>query len=231
MMNSDAENGLSAIRFHDEALLRTALTHSSYINEHPELRKEDCNERLEFLGDAILEHLVSEYLYRTYPAKMEGELSKMRVVLVCEMSLADAARKLGLGQRLLMGKGMEKNGGRNSDAIISDAFEALIAAVYLDRGIEEAKKLVETYVLSDDEERRIFYDAKTILQEMAQEKGKSVRYRDLPSEGAEHDRIFHSAVMIGDTDYAEGAGHSKKKAEQNAAYSAITAIREQKKCI
>ncbi len=217
--------------FRDRTLLSRALTHSSFINEHPELQKEDCNERLEYFGDAILEFLVSEYLYTNYPSLMEGELSKMRVALVCEMSLADAAGKLRLGSFLRMGKGMEKSGGRSSDSIVSDAFEALLAALYLDGGIENCRKLVESCLLSDSDERRVFYDAKTILQEMAQEKGKSVSYREFPPEGPEHDRLFRSEALIGEEVFAEGSGHSKKKAEQNAAYTAITVIREHKKCI
>ena len=231
MNEAEKLEALLGITFRDKKLLKQALTHSSYINEHPELKKEDCNERLEFLGDAILEEVTSEFLFKNYPALMEGELSKMRVILVCEMSLADCARKLNLGEALCMGRGMEKNGGRNSDAIISDAFEALIAAIYLDSGMEEAKKLITHYVLSDSEERRIFYDAKTVLQEMAQEKGKTVQYRDLPSEGPEHDRVFYTEVLVDGEAFGKGSGHSKKKAEQSAAYEAIAQVREQKKCI
>ncbi len=217
--------------FDDPSLLIRALTHSSFINEHPELTKEDCNERLEFLGDAVLEMISSDFLYREYGGCMEGELSRMRVTLVCEMALADIARTLDLGNCLRMGKGMEKSGGRNSDALISDALEALIAAIYLDRGFEEAKRFVAERILSDNENRRLFYDAKTILQEMAQEKGCAVHYRDLPSEGAEHERVFRSAAMIGEEIFGEGTGPSKKKAEQSAAYTAISAIRKQEKCI
>ena len=214
-------------RFHDPEILLCALTHSSYINEHPELRKEDCNERLEFLGDAVLEMISSDFLYREYGNSMEGELSRMRVTLVCEMALADIARTIGLGECLRMGKGMEKSGGRDSDAVISDALEALIAALYLDGGLPEAWKFVTERVLSDNENRRLFYDAKTILQEMVQEKGRSVHYRDLPGTGPEHDRVFRSVVLIGEEVLAEGTGHSKKKAEQNAAFAAISAIRKQ----
>lgn len=221
---------LLGYHFKDAGLLETALTHSSYLNEH-ELPKEACNERLEFLGDAVLEQVSSEFLFRKYPDLMEGELSKLRASLVCEMSLADCARALSLGEFMRMGRGMEKMGGRNADAIISDAFEALIAALYLDSGIDEAKKLINRYLLEDSEEKRLFYDAKTILQEMAQEKGKSVHYRDLPSQGPEHDRVFFSEVLVSDEVFGSGKGHSKKKAEQDAAYAAITAIRNHNKCI
>ena len=217
--------------FRNRELLLRALTHSSFINEHPELRKEDCNERLEFLGDAILEMFCSDFLYREYPDRMEGDLSRMRVTLVCEMALADVARTIDLGSFIRMGRGMERGGGRNSDAVISDGLEALLAALYLDGGLQEAQKFILERVLSDNENRRLFYDAKTVLQEMAQERGRAVHYRDLPYEGPEHDRIFRSEVLLGEEVFAEGSGHSKKKAEQNAAYAAISAIREQKKCI
>ncbi len=216
--------------FRNPELLKQALTHSSYLNEHA-LPKEACNERLEFLGDAVLEYLTSEFLYAQYPKKMEGELSKLRVALVCELSLSDAARAISLGEYLLMGRGMEKSGGRNSDAIISDAFEALIAALYIDGGMEEAKRFVTAFLFADHEKRQIFYDAKTILQEMVQAEGKSVSYRDLGAEGPEHDRVYRSEVLLQDRVLGRGKGHSKKKAEQDAAYAAITAIRNQDTCI
>ena len=155
------------IRFHDKKLLTTALTHSSYANERKLSRGKD-NERLEFLGDAVLELIMSDYLFHTYKDEPEGKLTKMRASLVCEPTLAFCAKDLSLGDYLLLSKGEDLTGGRERDSILSDAFEAVIGAVYLDQGFEEARKFVETYLLQDVDEKVLFYDAKTSLQELVQ---------------------------------------------------------------
>ena len=210
--------------FRDIGLLNHASTHSSYINEH-QLNKEDCNERLEFLGDSILEMVTSDYLYHAYPKTMEGELSKLRASIVCERALAKSAREIGLGEFLILGKGMELGGGRESDAITSDAFEAVLAALYLDGGLEEAKKLIDAHVLNHIEERLLFSDSKTSLQEILQEQGKQVRYELISESGPDHDKSFTVAAYVGDTLMGTGTGHNKKQAEQNAAYETINKIR------
>ncbi|MBQ6679738.1 MAG: ribonuclease III [Lachnospiraceae bacterium] len=221
---------LIAYRFHDPVLLTTAMTHSSYLNEHG-LPKEACNERLEYLGDAVLEAVTSEFLYRKYPKEMEGRLSRYRAALVCEESLAESARKLHIGSFLLLGRGMEKTGGRESDALISDAFEALIAALYLDGGLEEARKLIGHYVLKDHEERLILRDAKTFLQEQVQDKGHIITYETLSESGPQHCPLFRAAVLMDGAKIAEGEGSSKKQAEQDAAFRMLRLLKEQHLCI
>lgn len=216
--------------FKDPELLKHALRHSSYINEHA-LKKEDCNERLEFLGDSILEYVSSEYMYHAYPNSMEGDMSKLRAALVCENGLAQAARAIDLGSFMIMGKGMDAEGGRDKDSIISDAFEALIAALYLDGGMEPAKKLIYDYVLNDIEDKVLFYDAKTTLQEMIQGEKKTAAYELVGESGPEHSKMFESAVVIDGKRYGTGKGRSKKQAEQAAAYETIMMIRNQTVCI
>lgn len=214
--------------FRDPGLLRTALTHSSYVNEHS-LRKQDCNERMEFLGDALLESASSRFLYAKFPLLMEGELSRKRAALVCESALARAARSVSLGDHLLLGKGMEKGGGRDSDSILSDAFEALLAAMYLDGGIREAEALIERNVLRDtvsDEE----IDPKTALQELLQSRGLEPDYVLVNESGPEHDKSFSYEVRIAGRVYGTGNGRSKKAAEANAAAKTIEMLRNEQ-CI
>ena len=153
--------------FRDKSLLDMALRHSSYVNEH-HMKRIQCNERLEFLGDAVLEMVSSEFLYGLYPDKPEGELSKIRASLVCEPSLAFCAREIGLDHSLKLGKGEEHTGGRQRDSIISDALEATIGAIFLDGGITNAKEFILDHVLNDMDSKRLFYDSKTILQERVQ---------------------------------------------------------------
>ena len=225
MMELEKQIGYS---FRDPGLLRTALTHSSYVNEHA-LRKQDCNERMEFLGDALLESASSRFLYAKYPALMEGELSRKRAVLVCETALARAARSIGLGDHLMLGKGMEKGGGRSADSILSDAFEALLAAMYLDGGIQEAEALIERTVLRDtasDEE----IDPKTALQELLQSRGMEPKYILVNESGPEHDKSFSYEVRIERRVYGTGIGRSKKAAEANAAAKTIEMLRNEQ-CI
>lgn len=208
-------------QFKDRGLLETALRHSSYINEH-RMNKLECNERLEFLGDAVLELVSSEFLYEKYPDKPEGQLSKLRASLVCEPSLAFCAREISLEKYLLLGKGEEATGGRNRDSIISDALEATIGAIFLDGGITNAKEYILKVILNDIEHKQLFYDSKTILQERVQGKMNGViRYELVREEGPDHNKSFFVEVYIGDTSYGTGKGHTKKGAEQRAAYEAL----------
>ena len=212
--------------FREPALLKQALMHSSYTNEK-HLPKYQCNERLEFLGDAVLELVSSEYLYLNSPHTPEGELTKTRASMVCEPSLALCARDIGLGDYLLLGKGEEATGGRHRDSVTSDAMEALIGAVYLDGGFTSAKEFIHRFVLTDLEDKKLFYDSKTILQEMVQGmKAGSISYRLTGEEGPDHDKSFYVVVLIGDPAYGDGKGRTKKAAEQQAAYRAILKLRK-----
>ena len=217
-------------RFKDTELLKHALTHSSYINEHG-LEKEASNERLEFLGDAILEMVSSEFLYHQYPDRQEGAMSKLRASLVCEPALAQCARELGLGPELYMGRGMEQLGGRDMDSIISDAFEALIAAMYLDGGEKEARAMIYTHVLSDTERRIAEFDPKTALQEMLQAGSHQLSYSIVGEAGPEHDKVFIAGAFLDGKQVSKGEGRSKKQAEQQAASEMIKLIRNHIICI
>ena len=164
-------------QFRDHSLLRRAMMHSSYTNEK-HLPKFQCNERLEFLGDAVLELVSSEFLFLENPKISEGELTKTRAGMVCEPSLAFCARDLDLGNYLLLGRGEEATGGRERDSITSDAMEALIGAIYLDGGFTNAKEFIHRFILSDLEHKKLFFDSKTILQEIVQaDAGESISYR------------------------------------------------------
>lgn len=212
--------------FHNEEHLKLALTHSSYSNEH-KTHKKDNNERLEYLGDAVLELSVSDYLYHTYPDKNEGELTKIRSSLVCERTLSGCAREISLGKALRLSKGEHMTGGRERDSILSDAFEALIGAIYLDGGIEEARAFVHRFLLTDVEDKTLFYDAKTILQEIVQAKTKEkLSYHLIKEEGPDHCKEFTVETWIGNTPVAVGTGKTKKAAEQMAAYKTILLRKE-----
>ena len=207
--------------FQNKKLLRQALTHSSYANEK-KLGKLGCNERLEFLGDAVLELISSDFLYKKFPQIPEGELTKKRASLVCEPSLAYCAREVGLPEFLLLGKGENMTGGRNRDSIVSDATEALLGAIYLDGGFSNAKKFVLNFILNDIEHKQLFYDSKTILQELVQEKGlQPIEYVLIGEEGPDHDKCFTVVVQVNGQVVGNGTGHTKKAAEQAAAYQAI----------
>lgn len=208
--------------FRNKVLLQQALTHSSYANER-RVNKVDDYERMEFLGDAVLELITSEFLFGEHPEMSEGELTKTRAAIVCEPSLALCARDLELGKYIRLGKGEEMTGGRNRDSIISDVLEAVIGAIYLDSGFEEAKKFIGLFILSDLENKVLFYDAKTILQEKLQRKGQDVQYVLVEETGPEHDKIFSVEVRFGDKVLGRGSGHNKKAAEQQAAYEALLA--------
>jgi ribonuclease-3 len=213
-------------RFQDTALLRQALTHSSFTNEH-KINKPQTYERLEFLGDAVLEMITSDTLFHQYEEMSEGDLTRMRASLVCEMALASKAREMGLDQFVLLGKGEEATGGRNRDSIIADVAESLIGAIFIDGGIDEAENFVRRFVLTDIEKNRLFFDSKTKLQEVVQrEYRKVVKYRILGMSGPEHDKVFHVEVTIGDKQIGKGSGHTKKAAEQKAAYAALLRLKK-----
>lgn len=215
--------------FQNESLLKQAMTHSSYINEH-HLKKTECNERLEFLGDAVLELVSSEFLYHGHPDVSEGELTRTRASMVCEPSLAFCARDIKLGSYLLLGKGEEATGGRERDSVTSDAMEALIGAIYLDSGFTSAKEFIHRFILSDLENKKLFFDSKTILQEIVQaEEGQAACYRLLGEEGPDHNKVFFVEVSIGGICYGKGKGRTKKAAEQEAAYQAILKLRKAQK--
>lgn len=208
--------------FQSKSLLEQALTHSSYANEK-KLGKLGCNERLEFLGDAVLEVVSSEFLYKKFPSLPEGELTKKRASLVCEPSLAFCAREFGLQEYLLLGKGEDMTGGRQRDSIVSDATEALLGAIYLDGGFASAKEFVLNFILNDMEHKQLFYDSKTILQEIVQEGSRQsfVEYILLKEEGPDHNKSFTVSASIDGVQMGVGTGHTKKAAEQAAAYQAI----------
>lgn len=207
--------------FKNQELLKSALMHSSYTNEK-RLPKYKCNERLEFLGDAVLELISSEFLFFANDKMPEGELTKLRASMVCEPSLAFCAREIALGDYLLLGKGEEITGGRKRASVTSDALEALIGAIYLDGGFASAKEFILKYVLNDLENKKLFFDSKTILQELVQGNFTEVlSYQLIKEEGPDHNKSFFVEVKIGDVCYGEGSGRTKKAAEQEAAYHAI----------
>ncbi len=213
--------------FKDEKLLLLALTHTSFANENHEDRSFH-NERIEFLGDAVLELISSEYFYKTMPGKSEGEMTKQRASMVCEMTLAFCARQFGLEQFIRLGKGEEHTGGRNRDSIISDALEALIGAIYLDGGFASAKEFVLKFVLNDMEHKKFFYDSKTILQEKIQSHyTEELAYDLLEESGPDHDKRFRMQVRVGSRILGEGVGRTKKSAQQMAAYQALLLLQKE----
>jgi len=209
----------------DGNLLLLALTHGSYAYENRPQEIED-NQRLEFLGDAVLELGVSTYLYRTFPHCSEGELTRLRAALVCESSLARVARELGLGDCLFMSRGEEKSGGRERPSILADAFEALLGAIYLDQqNLEITRSFILAYlepVLQDVLEGRVTRDYKTELQEILQQKTPNpLNYAIIDEKGPDHDKVFTAAVYYMQKEIGRGVGHSKKEAEQKAARLAL----------
>ena len=212
--------------FKKEQLLRQALTHSSYANEK-HMKKLSDNERLEFLGDAVLEIVSSEFLYHNYEMLPEGELTKLRASIVCEPTLALCTEELRLGDYLYLGRGEDLTGGRKRKSILSDALEAVIGAIYLDGGFANAKEFILKYILTDIENKKLFYDSKTILQEIVQANFKEViSYHLIGEEGPDHNKIFRVAVHIGEEEYGVGEGRTKKAAEQEAAYISILKLHE-----
>ena len=213
--------------FQDKELLLLAMTHSSYSNEQKNKDRQN-NERLEFLGDAVLEITVSDYLFRKYPDYDEGKMTKTRSSMVCEFTLASCARDIHLGEYLLLSHGEDSTGGRERDSILSDAFEALIGAIYIDGGMEMASRFIHGYLLDDIGDRTLFYDAKTILQEMVQasEEG-NLRYQLIRESGPDHNKEFTVETYIGNKAYAQGKGRTKKSAEQMAAYRTLLMLKRQ----
>ncbi|RKJ06777.1 ribonuclease III [bacterium D16-54] len=214
--------------FKEKRLLRQAMTHSSFANEH-NIDKLRCNERLEFLGDAVLEVVSSDFLYHRYADKPEGELTKIRASVVCEPTLAFCASEIELGSYLMLGKGEESTGGRNRNSVVSDAMEALIGAIYLDGGFANAKEFVHQFVLNDLEHKQLFYDSKTILQEIVQarENEEALEYEILKESGPDHNKVFEVRAVLGGQEIGRGTGRTKKAAEQVAAYRGILKLREQ----
>lgn len=210
------------IGFNDKAYLETALTHSSYANQHKNM---DYNEKLEFVGDAVLQLCITEYMFREFKDKSEGELTKLRALVVCESSLYDVAVKLNLGIHMRMSKGEELTGGRTRASLLSDAVEAVIAAVYLDQGMEVARKFVISNFMPLMEmayRNEIVFDYKTRLQEILQENGEvEIRYEIVKYEGPPHRRKFFSKVVIDNITMGKGEGYSKKESEQLAARDAL----------
>lgn len=213
-------------QFQQEGLLRQALTHSSYANEH-RMKKLSDNERLEFLGDAVLEIVTSDFLYHEHSDVPEGELTRVRASIVCEQTLAFCTRTLNLGDYLFLGKGEDQTGGRKRKSILSDAFEAIIGAIYLDGGFASAKEFIHKFILKDIEHKKLFYDSKTILQEIVQSdyKGKEIEYVLTGEIGPDHDKKFVVSLVVGDKTLGKGTGRTKKAAEQEAAYRAIIKLK------
>ena len=212
--------------FKKEQLLRQALTHSSYANEK-HMKKLSDNERLEFLGDAVLEIVSSEFLYHNYEKLPEGELTKLRASIVCEPTLALCTEELRLGDYLYLGRGEDITGGRKRKSILSDALEAVIGAIYLDGGFANAKEFILKYILTDIENKKLFYDSKTILQEVVQSNHQQLEYVLIGETGPDHNKSFTVEVHIDEKRMSEGIGHTKKAAEQEAAYKALILLRKE----
>ena len=220
-MIKDLEEAIG-YRFHNLSLLQNALTHSSYANErwHNSLLS---NERLEFLGDSVLGMLVAEYLFRNFPNRPEGELTRMRADMVCETTLAAAANRIGLGDYLLLGHGEEQGGGRSRDSILADAVESVIAACFLDGGLDAALNFIRQFILVEVPVTRLHnVDYKTQLQELVQQKkNQTLSYALVDESGPDHDKRFDVEVSLNGAVVGKGSGSSKKRAEQDAARAAI----------
>ncbi len=207
------------VTMNDEALLETALTHSSYANEH----HTESNERLEFIGDAVLDLVVGKYLYDTHKEYREGELTKRRARYVCESALVDYAKACDLGVYLRLGHGEEKTGGRERSALLADAFEAFVGAVFLDQGLNDVENIAKrvVYPLIEQDRSNDFTDYKSHLQELVQSDKRSLEYRIVDETGPSHNKTFVTRVYMDDILMGEGVGHNKKEAEQNAAAIAL----------
>lgn len=215
------------IRFENEKMLKQAFTHSSYVNEHRRKPFED-NERLEFLGDAVLELTVSQFLFKKYPMMSEGELTKLRAAIVCEPSLVAFANELSFGKVILLGKGEEMTGGRERPALLADVFEAFIGALYLDKGIEVVTSFLEKVVYPKINAGAFSHvmDFKSQLQELIQRDGSGmIEYHVLQEKGPAHNREFVSRVSLNGAELGTGIGKSKKEAEQNAAQMALVNLK------
>ena len=216
-------------QFRDETLLKQALTHSSFANEQ-KINKLGNYERLEFLGDAVLELVTSEFLFNENKDMPEGQLTRLRASMVCEPALAYCARDIRLGSYILLGKGEEATGGLKRDSIISDVMEAVIGAIFLDGGIENAKKYIYRFVLSDLEDKILFMDSKTLLQEEIQKNNTAqLRYELVGETGPDHDKEFRVEAYLDEKLIGTGVGRTKKAAEQQAAYEALVRIKGKKR--
>ncbi|WP_237662546.1 ribonuclease III [Sutcliffiella horikoshii] len=219
------------VQFQNEKLLYQAFTHSSYVNEHRRKPYED-NERLEFLGDAVLELTISQFLYKKYPMMSEGQLTKLRASIVCEPSLVSFANDLSFGKYVLLGKGEEITGGRARPALLADVFEAFIGALYLDLGLDTVFQFLEKYVYPKINEGAFSHvmDFKSQLQEMIQRNALGViEYEVLEEKGPAHNREFVSKVSLNKEEMGIGVGRSKKEAEQHAAQVALQKLKQAKK--
>lgn len=228
-MNQKLEDFQTVIGYHfrNAGYLRQALTHSSFANER-RMKKLSDNERLEFLGDAVLEIVTSDFLYKKYLNVPEGDLTKLRASIVCEQTLALCAKQIGLGTYLYLGKGEDQTGGRGRKSVLSDALEAIIGAIYLDGGFTNAKEFVHRFILTDIEHKQLFYDSKTILQELVQAKGEEeLQYCLIGESGPDHAKIFEVEVRIGDKSVGKGEGPTKKAAQQEAAYHALLKLKKE----
>ena len=214
-------------QYSNKELLKQALTHSSFANEQ-RINKSEDYERLEFLGDAVLELVSSEFLFKNNPDMSEGRLTRLRSSMVCEPALAYCAKDLELHQFIRLGKGEEQTGGRRRDSIISDVMEAVIGSLYLDGGLLVAKNFIDKFILSDLDNKILFYDAKTVLQEKVQENPKNtLQYCLVREEGPDHEKVFEVEALINGEVVSSGSGKTKKAAEQQAAYAAILKLRQQ----
>jgi ribonuclease-3 len=224
---TEARLGLS---FHDKTLLQRALTHRSYINENTDFPLED-NERLEFLGDAVLDFITAEYLYHRFPEMSEGQLTSLRAALVRTETLADFASEIGLGQHIYLGRGEEEHGGRARPAILCDCYEALIGALCLDQGLEAAKDFVVQAIrmaIPQILEAETDKDAKSLLQELCQKYRRiTPTYRTVGERGPDHAKEFKVAAVIGKEAYGLGVGHSKQAAAQVAAKAALERLEKE----
>lgn len=211
--------------FKDESLLELALTHSSYANEN-KLKKN--NERFEFLGDSVLGFVTAEYLFTEFKNRPEGEMTKLRAAVVCEKSLFKFAEQIDLGKYILLGRGEDSTGGRNRPSVVSDAFEAVVAAIYLDGGMEAVKPYILRFIKEAVKRETSFKDNKSLLQEEIQKvKGNTLLYEEVGSEGPDHDKTFVLRVKLNGEVIGEGKGKSKKEAEQNAAGIALEKIKNE----
>lgn len=211
------------IHFNDSDILIQAFTHSSYVNEHKHRSGRD-NERLEFLGDAVLELGISQYLYRVYPDKAEGELTKLRASIVCEPALVNFTKSLGFDRYILLGKGEERTGGRKRPALLADVFEAFIGALYLDQGFDVVISFLKQHVYPKVKEGAFShaFDYKSQLQELIQQnKYAEIEYEIIAENGPAHDREFVAHVSVNGELSGEGKGKTKKEAEQRAAKKAL----------
>lgn len=230
--NNKIEANLGIV-FKNKEHLINALTHRSYLNEHKDIKVH--NERLEFLGDAVLELIVSDYLFNKFPSRPEGDLTSFRSALVKTESLADSAKKLGIGENLLLSRGEEETGGRTKSYLLANTFEAIIGAIYIDQGYEKCKEFIYNHLipkLDDIIENRSDIDNKTRIQEIAQAKYKATPvYEVINEEGPDHDKRFTVVVKINDKIIGEGVGKSKQKAQEEAALKGVEYIQKKKKLL